>query len=342
MLFCVQRLYTMFPRLTVYFRYRDLTAEQRSRRVAQADWDPLRHFIGVLSSVAEVTMACESFTATLADSFTKLVQLSLMLLSDVVDVPKFPDVPLAVGAAAIEAYLKDFPEEDVVELDNRLYGSELIYVEETEGYDKLCTEARLAVYQLRTEMDGLFFSRTDTTKNWLQNPDVLTALLLTPGGGKMMQEVAAWLNLENRTADAVAAVERACATLLTGLEGPTGIAAVEQPARATAWRQVSEGPGSSVACERDFSVAGRLVRAEQSTLSSASVELHSFVSANADLVPSDTTAVEVLTHADAALFRARMNTFVPDTFIGVVGEGSGSGSDESEGDNDEREWGVSC
>ncbi|KAK1868389.1 hypothetical protein I4F81_010878 [Pyropia yezoensis] len=145
-LFCVQRLNTMFPRLTVYFRYRDLTAEQRSRRVAQADWDPLRHLIGVLSPVAEVTKACQSSTATLADISTKLVQQRLTLLSDVVDVPKLPDVSLAVGAAAIEAFLKDFPEEDVVELDNRLYGSELIYLEETEGYDNLCTEAPLAVY----------------------------------------------------------------------------------------------------------------------------------------------------------------------------------------------------
>eukprot|EP00170_Pyropia_yezoensis_P000263 contig_1692_g264 len=136
----------MFPRLTVYFRYRDLTAEQRSRRVAQADWDPLRHLIGVLSPVAEVTKACQSSTATLADISTKLVQQRLTLLSDVVDVPKLPDVSLAVGAAAIEAFLKDFPEEDVVELDNRLYGSELIYLEETEGYDNLCTEAPLAVY----------------------------------------------------------------------------------------------------------------------------------------------------------------------------------------------------
>lgn len=229
----------------------------------------------------------------------------------------------------------------------------------------------------------------------------------------MLQEVGAWLNLENPTADAVAAVERACANLLTGFEGPTGMAAVEQPAGATAGRHVSRGrraarsslsqwgggehltgaapaaldkreaqlarlarlyagfnrrdahqlrrahrehfpalflvaasglgaAGSSAACERYFSVAGCVVRAERFTFSSASVELQSFVSANADLVPSEATAVRVLTHADAALFRARMNTFVPDTFVDVVDEGSGSGWDESEAVNDERGWGISC
>ncbi|KAK1857932.1 hypothetical protein I4F81_000546 [Pyropia yezoensis] len=217
-------------------------SEQRAacKRVAQADLDPLRHLIGVSSPAAEVTKACESSTPTSADIFTKLVQLRLTLLSDDVDVPKFPDVPLAVGAAAIEAYLKDFLEEVAVELDNWLYDSELIYVEETEGYDSLSTEARLAVYQLCTEMDRLFFSRTDTTRNWLRNPAVSTALLLTAGGGKMMQEVAARLIFENPTADAVAAVEQVCATLITGLEGPTGTAAVEQPAGATAGRHASE------------------------------------------------------------------------------------------------------
>lgn len=240
-LFSVQRVYTMWPRLTGYFRYRDLTADQRSRRVAHADWDPLRHLIGALPPVSEVTKACESSTATLADIFTLLVQLRLTLLADTVDVPKFPDVPLAVGAPAIEAYLKGYPEEEVMELDNRLYGSEQIYVDPTAGYDNLCTEARLAVHQLRTEMDRLVFSPSDTTKNWLQNPAVLTALLLTPGGGKMMQEVADWLNFENPTADAVADVERACAQRLGSLEDPPGNSAVGHQAGAPAARRVSNG-----------------------------------------------------------------------------------------------------
>lgn len=67
--------------------------------------------------------------------------------------------------------------------------------------------------------------------------------------------------------------------------------------------------------------------------------MHCFVSASADLVPSDTTAVGVLTHASAALFRARMNTFMPDASDDAVGEGSGS--EDSEGEAEETEWGVS-
>ncbi|KAK1864842.1 hypothetical protein I4F81_007379 [Pyropia yezoensis] len=128
--------------------------------------------------------ACERSTAALADIFTQLFKLSLTLLSDVVDVPKFPDVPPAVGAAAIEAYLNDFPEEDVMELDNRVYGSEPIYVDEAEGYDNFCREARLAVYQLCTEMDRLFFGRTDTTKNWLKNAAVFRLYFLLLGAAR--------------------------------------------------------------------------------------------------------------------------------------------------------------
>lgn len=95
--------------------------------------------------------------------------------------------------------------------------------------------------------------------------------------------------------------------------------------------------GSSAACEREFSIVGRLVRAERSTLSPVSVELRSLVSANADLVPTDTTTVPVLTHADAARLRAGMNTFVPLSSHDVNAE-SDSESDEGDDGGDAAEW----
>lgn len=50
---------------------------------------------------------------------------------------------------------------------------------------------------------------------------------------------------------------------------------------------------SSVGRERDISIAGRLLRGKSSTFSPASMELRSLVSANADLVTTDTTTVGV-------------------------------------------------
>lgn len=189
--------------------------------------------------MTEVSKACESSTATLADIFALLVQLRLTMLGDTFDVPSFPDVPLAVGAHAIERFLKDHTDEDVMELDNRLYSSELAYVERTPGYEHLCAEAGLAVLRVRTEVDRLFFSPEDATKNWLKNPAVLTSLLLTPGGAKMMQEAATWLNFEDPTADAVAAVQSSCARLVASREARSASGA--DPAASAAPGGMSDG-----------------------------------------------------------------------------------------------------
>lgn len=379
----LSRLYTMWPRLSVYFRSTTLSADQRKRRVSNRDWDKLRHLIGVLTPAFEVTKSCQSSSATLADTFSLLVALRQTMLRDCIATPKFPDVPLAVGAVAIEAFLAAEPDEDVFEVDGRLYPSELVYVEPRSGFDYLCDEARETVYILRTEIDRLFFNATDDSKNWLRNKAVLRAMLLTPGGAKMLREVALWLDFEDPTEAAEAAVVDAGATLVPSVPVPprggsgagpsssSGLSAQRAAARSSLvlwgasrspthgralgladptpsveeelsrfyelsacstaedswgfWRRHRDefrylffvaasafgAVGSSSSCEREFSIAGRLVRGDRATLSVTSVEMHSLVAANADVIPFSTTGVAALTHAAAMLYRGELNTFMP-------------------------------
>jgi len=71
--------------------------------------------------------------------------------------------------------------------------------------------------------------------------------------------------------------------------------------------------GSSASYEREFSIAGRLVAGDRSSLATASVEMHSLASSNADLLPFVTAFVPSLSHAEAATFRETMNGYVPST-----------------------------
>ncbi|KAK1865820.1 hypothetical protein I4F81_008343 [Pyropia yezoensis] len=405
------RLFTMWEPLTAYFRSASLTAEQRQRRITRSDWDKLRHFIGVLTPCYEVTKAAESGTATLADLLPLLVALRKTMHCDTMVVPKYPEPPLAVGAAAIEQYLADNRDVDVMELDDRLFPSEDVYVDTTPGFECLCPEARTAVHLLRSELDRLFFSRKDATKNWLQNDAVLRAMTLTPGGSRMLREVATWLGDPDPSPVAEAAVlttaTRWKAPTSTGdnrrapSAPPTPVTASrhsEQRAAArsslvlwgaavpgrqqggrpmhagdagdvhaeltryrtlsknmsadetsTFWRRHREqlptlylvaasafgAVGSSASCERDFSFAGRLVRPDRASLSISSVEMHSLVSANADLVSEDTASVPILSHAAADEYRCAMNTFEPT--VDDVGDEGGyweSSADFEEGEDE--------
>jgi len=60
----LSRLYTMWPRVTAFFRSFALTVDQRERRVLHRDWDQLRYIIAVLAPVYEVTKSVQSATAT--------------------------------------------------------------------------------------------------------------------------------------------------------------------------------------------------------------------------------------------------------------------------------------
>lgn len=53
------------------------------------------------------------------------------------------------------------------------------------------------------------------------------------------------------------------------------------------------------------------MRGDRATLSVTSVEMHSLVAANADVIPFSTTGVAALTHAAAMLYRGELNTFMP-------------------------------
>jgi len=208
------RLYTMWPRLSVFFRSTSLSAGQRKRKLLNRDWDVLRQLIAVLSPAFEVTKASEKSAATLAEIFFLVVALRKTMLEDALNVPLFPELPLAVGGAAIETYIDEYPDDAVIEIDGRLYPCVLTFVDETPGQECLDEEARTAVYVLRDEIDRLFFNTLDNSKNWLKNKAVLSSVYLTPGGARLLREVAAWLEVEDPNDDAEAAVVHMCDKLI--------------------------------------------------------------------------------------------------------------------------------
>ena len=208
------RLYTMWPRLSVFFRSTSLSAGQRKRKLLNRDSDVLRQLIAVLSPAFEVTKASEKSAATLAEIFVLVVALRKTMLGDALNVPLFPELPLAVGGAAIETYIDEYPDDAVIEIDGRLYPCVLTFVDETPGQECLDEEARTAVYVLRDEIDRLFFNTLDNSKNWLKNKAVLSSVYLTPGGARLLREVAAWLEVEDPIDDAEAAVVHMCDKLI--------------------------------------------------------------------------------------------------------------------------------
>ena len=69
------RLYSMLPRLSIFFHSTTPTADQRKLRVAHRDWDKMRRLIAIFPPVFEVTKECERTSATLADIFSLVVAL---------------------------------------------------------------------------------------------------------------------------------------------------------------------------------------------------------------------------------------------------------------------------
>jgi len=402
----LSRLYTMWPRVTAFFRSPALTADQRERRVLHRDWDQLHYMIAVLAPVYEVTNSVQSATATLAEVFPLLVPLRHTLQQDVIQAPKYPELPLSVGAAAIEAYLVSNADVAVMKIDNRLYLIEWTHVDVVAGRECLCEAAPQTVYVLLQELDRIFFNPQDKSKNWLENLAVLKAVVLCPGGLKLLGEVAEWIGCDNPAAGALEAVkwaakgsyaaeevsnlsqtaasatadghgapvsdERAAArsSLLTwkgraGAEPSPAVAAPgaqrvvqdevdnvlrlcqttaetsalsfwglnrqQFPALFPLAASALGAAASSASCEREFSIAGRLVRPERSSLSVTSVEMHSLVGANADVLPTDAPqCILSLTHGAAAAFRSGMNTYVPAAGDGEEEEHWTSGTDEEE------------
>jgi len=206
------RLYAMWPRLFAFFRSQSLTADQLKRQISENDLNVMRQLIAVLQPAFEVTKASERPKATLSETFLLVVELRKTMHMDNINVPRFPDLPLAVGAVNIEDYLKH-NEDAVMEVDNRLYSCGLAYIEEEEHVDCLGVVARTAVLELRDKVDRLFFNATDSPKNWMKNSAVLGAVYITPGGVRTMRKVADWIGVENPVADAEKALSVACAQL---------------------------------------------------------------------------------------------------------------------------------
>ena len=73
------------------------------------------------------------------------------------------------------------------------------------------------------------------------------------------------------------------------------------------------------------------MRLERSSLSVTSVEMHSLVAANADLLPNDAPqCIPSLTHAAAAAFRSEMSMYVPAAIDAEEEEHWTSGTDEGD------------
>ena len=136
-------------------------ADKRKRRAAHRDWDKMRFLIAILTPVFEVTKECQRTSAALADIFALAVALYKTLLLDTIVAPKFAKHPMTVGFDSIESFLQENPDDDVIEIDNRLYSSEAVYMETRDGFESLYEEAAVAVLIMRDQIDSLFFNLKD-------------------------------------------------------------------------------------------------------------------------------------------------------------------------------------
>jgi len=85
--------------------------------------------------------------------------------------------------------------------------------------------------------------------------------------------------------------------------------------------------GSSAASERDFSVAGMVLRKDRSTLLPAHMEMHCLIRFNARLVRSDLSSIPVLTQAARLSARADMRPISVDMPLSAESSGDLTSSD---------------
>lgn len=111
-------------------------------------------------------------TATLSETVLLLVELCETMHMDKINVPRFSDLPLAVGAVDIEDYLKH-NEDAVIEVDNVLYPCGIVFIEGEKDTDCLGVDARPVVQELRDEIDRRFFNTADSSETCLRNSAVL-------------------------------------------------------------------------------------------------------------------------------------------------------------------------
>jgi len=69
------RLFTLMPRLVGFKKLRNLTAAQERRCIDRADWEAVRHLIGVLQPSYEASAAMQSSSMTVAEAFRLVCRL---------------------------------------------------------------------------------------------------------------------------------------------------------------------------------------------------------------------------------------------------------------------------
>jgi len=164
------------------------------------------------------------------------------LQQDVIQAPKYSDMPSAVGAAAIEAYLVSNDDVAVMDIDHRLYLTDSTHVDVVAGRECLFEASWKTACVLRQELDRIFFKPEDKSKNWLENPAVLKAVVLSPGGVKLLGDVAEWNGCDNPAPGVLEAVQWAA-------EGSCGAEEVSNLSQ-TAATAAADGHGAPVSEER--------------------------------------------------------------------------------------------
>ncbi|OSX77238.1 hypothetical protein BU14_0154s0014 [Porphyra umbilicalis] len=368
------RLFTLMPRMIGFGDLRDLTVAQRRQRLGREDWGQLRHLIGVLQPAYEACIALQSSSSTVADAFKLVGSLRRTMRLPAFPCPKTFDKPHAVGRDDILKFLEeDERRSDVMELDNRLYKHQTVPVKATRTVDGLRSGAATFISVVQRELDRRFFNPAHSSKNWLANDAVLAATLVTPGGSAMLRKAAARVGQDNPIDCAHAAVVATAESLIdASASAPARQQELEQePCQAQVdsflatysasvntrvlkfWSARGDeypllmlvacallgASGSSAASERDFSTAGMVLRKDRTTLLATHVEMHCFVRFNAHLVPSDLSAIPVLTQAARSGARASMRAISVDMPVdgGLSGDSTSSGSDAFLESTDEEE-----
>jgi len=393
------RLFTLMPRLVGFKKLRNLTAAQERRCIDRADWEAVRHLIGVLQPSYEASAAMQSSSMTVAEAFRLVCRLQRTMRVLSYPCPINFTEPLAVGRDAILSFLDaDNGGTNAMELDGRLFEHEQVYKTRTRNAATLCPEAAMFVSLIQYELDKRFFNTVDKTKNWLENEAVLAATLVTPGGGSMLKKVAARGGQGNPTSCARAAIETTCSflqpdnpsvptrdgelenerkkcrTTLVGWDSEDGrVDGIETPAELAMqeldrflsttvpsdadgalgfWSESRDeyplphlvacsllgASGSSAASERDFSVAGLVLRKDRSTVLPEHLEMHCLVRFNAQLLPSDLSLIPHMSQAARAGARSDMQPLPSDPLSSSLSAGNSSQSesdtllDESEFD----------
>eukprot|EP00168_Porphyra_purpurea_P008961 TRINITY_DN216_c0_g1_i6.p2 TRINITY_DN216_c0_g1~~TRINITY_DN216_c0_g1_i6.p2 ORF type:complete len:344 (+),score=52.97 TRINITY_DN216_c0_g1_i6:1720-2751(+) len=342
----------------------------------------------------EVTTRSESATDPVSVVFAAVCSFRRAMFSDSFVVPCPPGPSLASGKAGIDTYCGSHQGELLIDIGDRLYHAERLYITEGSSMECLCVEATQLVHIMREQLGMRFFNAHDTTRNLLESAPVLMSTVVSPGGAKLFKAVSRMLGTCGLYEKAALLLRGVCDRLVepTNVEtasppaapqgAPRGRGAwsslpdytddedslgVEAPASTKAalakahldeclqavstgkakdplqfWREnkgryptlylvacaVLGAVATSAASERDFSVAGSVVRKDRAALLPRHLEMHTLIKENAHSI-FNVGEVPKLTHAAADKICTSMPTGRP---LQAPGGGDVSTSDEDGGD----------